>query len=297
MSEQDEIQLFEDQRIRTAWDTEKEEWYFSVTDVIAVLTEQPTARGASNYWAKLKQRLKEEGADELLTNCQQLKMIASDGKRRATDVATTEQLLRIIQSIPSPKAEPFRLWLAEVGRERIEETIDPEQAIDRALETYLKKGYDPDWVHQRLLSIRIRNELTNEWQKRGVEKGREFAILTDEISKAWSGMTTRQYKNLKGLKKENLRDNMSDTELVLTMLAEASTRDISKATKPDGFAENVKVAKRGGNVANVARQQLEAETGHPVITAQNAAQLNAVVTEMIEASAQVLDRQDEAKAK
>ena len=297
MSEQDKIQLFENQKIRTAWDTEKEVWYFSVTDVIAVLTEQPTARGASNYWAKLKQRLKEEGADELLTNCQQLKMIASDGKHRATDVATTEQLLRIIQSIPSPKAEPFRLWLAEVGRERIEETIDPEQAIDRALETYLKKGYDPDWVHQRLLSIRIRNELTNEWQKRGVEKGREFAILTDEISKAWSGMTTRQYKNLKGLKKENLRDNMSDTELVLTMLAEASTRDISKATKPDGFAENVKVAKRGGNVANVARQQLEAETGLPVITAQNAAQLNAVVTEMIEASAQVLDRQDEAKAK
>ena len=297
MSEQDKIQLFENQKIRTAWDTEKEEWYFSVTDVIAVLTEQPTTRGASNYWAKLKQRLKEDGADELLTNCQQLKMIASDGKRRATDVATTEQLLRIIQSIPSPKAEPFRLWLAEVGRERIEETIDPEQAIDRALETYLKKGYDPDWVHQRLLSIRIRNELTNEWQKRGVEKGREFAILTDEISKAWSGMTTRQYKNLKGLKKENLRDNMSDTELVLTMLAEASTRDISKATKPDGFAENVEVAKRGGNVANVARQQLEAETGLPVITAQNAAQLNAVVTEMIEASAQVLDRPDELKTK
>ena len=297
MSEQDKIQLFENQKIRTAWDTEKEEWYFSVTDVIAVLTEQPTARGASNYWAKLKQRLKEEGADELLTNCQQLKMIASDGKRRATDVATIEQLLRIIQSIPSPKAEPFRLWLAEVGRERIEETIDPEQAIDRALETYLKKGYDPDWVHQRLLSIRIRNELTNEWQKRGVEKGREFAILTDEISMAWSGMTTRQYKNLKGLKKENLRDNMSDTELVLTMLAEASTRDISKATKPDGFAENVKVAKRGGNVANVARQQLEAETGLPVITAQNAAQLNAVVTEMIEASAQVLDRPDKLKTK
>ena len=296
MSEQDKIQLFENQKIRTAWDTEKEVWYFSVTDVIAVLTEQPTARGASNYWAKLKQRLKEEGADELLTNCQQLKMIASDGKRRATDVATTEQLLRIIQSIPSPKAEPFRLWLAEVGRERIEETIDPEQAIDRALETYLKKGYDPDWVHQRLLSIRIRNELTNEWQKRGVEKGREFAILTDEISKAWSGMTTRQYKNLKGLKKENLRDNMSDTELVLTMLAEASTRDISKATKPDGFAENVKVAKRGGNVANVARQQLEAETGLPVITSQNAAQLNAVVTEMIEASAQVLDRPDKLKS-
>ena len=300
MSEQEKIQLFEDQKIRTAWDTEKEEWYFSVTDVISVLTGQQTARGASNYWAKLKQRLKEEkgqGADELLTNCQQLKMTASDGKRRATDVATTEQLLRIIQSVPSPRAEPVKRWLAEVGRERIEETIDPEQAIDRALETYLKKGYDPDWVHQRLLSIRIRNELTDEWQKRGVEKGREFAILTDEISRAWSGMTTRQYKNLKGLKKENLRDNMSDTELVLTMLAEASTRDISKATKPDGFAENVKVAKRGGNVANVARQQLEAETGQPVITSQNAVQLNAAVTEMIEASAQAVDHQDDSKSK
>ena len=224
-------------------------------------------------------------------------MTASDGKRRATDVATTEQLLRIIQSVPSPRAEPVKRWLAEVGRERIEETIDPEQAIDRALETYLKKGYDPDWVHQRLLSIRIRNELTDEWQRRGVEKGREFAILTDEISRAWSGMTTRQYKNLKGLKKENLRDNMSDTELVLTMLAEASTRDISKASKPVGFDESVKVAKRGGNVANVARQQLEAETGQPVITSQNAAQLNAVVTEMIEASAQVVDRQDDSKSK
>lgn len=290
------IQLFEDQKIRTAWDTEKEEWYFSVTDVISVLTGQQTARGASNYWAKLKQRLKEEGADELLTNCQQLKMTASDGKRRATDVATTEQLLRIIQSVPSPRAEPVKRWLAEVGRERIEETIDPEQAIDRALETYLRKGYDPDWVHQRLLSIRIRNELTDEWQRRGVEKGREFAILTDEISRAWSGMTTRQYKNLKGLKKENLRDNMSDTELVLTMLAEASTRDISKASKPVGFDESIKVAKRGGNVANVARQQLEAETGQPVITSQNAAQLNAVVTEIIEASAQVVARQDDSKS-
>ena len=261
------------------------------------MTGQQTARGASNYWAKLKQRLKEEGADELLTNCQQLKMTASDGKRRATDVATTEQLLRIIQSVPSPRAEPVKRWLAEVGRERIEETIDPEQAIDRALETYLRKGYDPDWVHQRLLSIRIRNELTDEWQRRGVEKGREFAILTDEISRAWSGMTTRQYKNLKGLKKENLRDNMSDTELVLTMLAEASTRDISKASKPVGFDESIKVAKRGGNVANVARQQLEAETGQPVITSQNAAQLNAVVTEIIEASAQVVARQDDSKSK
>ena len=292
MSEQDKIQLFENQKIRTAWDTEKEEWYFSVTDVIAVLTEQPTARGASNYWAKLKQRLKEEGADELLTNCQQLKMIASDGKRRATDVATTEQLLRIIQSIPSPKAEPFRLWLAEVGRERIEETIDPEQAIDRALETYLKKGYDPDWVHQRLLSIRIRNELTNEWQKRGVEKGREFAILTDEISKAWSGMTTRQYKNLKGLKKESLRDNMSDLELVLNMLAEASTTGISQIEKPDGMAENLSVAQLGGRIAGNARKELEQEMGRPVISAENAKTMK-LVTDIIEDAAKLPEKGEE----
>lgn len=294
MSEQDKIQLFDNQPIRTTWSEENEEWYFSIIDVIRVLTGSENPR---RYWSDLKRKLKSEGATQLYENIVQLKMMSSDGKSYKTDAATTEQLLRIIQSIPSPRAEPVKRWLAQVGRERIEETIDPEQAIDRALETYLKKGYDPDWVHQRLLSIRIRNELTDEWQKRGVEKGHEFAILTGEISKAWSGMTTRQYKNLKGLKKENLRDNMSDTELVLTMLAEASTRDISKATKPDGFAENVKVAKRGGNVANVARQQLEAETGHPVITAQNAAQLNAVVTEMIEASAQVLDRLDELKTK
>ncbi len=293
MSEQDKIQLFENQSIRTAWNEEQEEWYFSIVDVIHVLTGSENPR---RYWSDLKRKLKAEGANQLYENIVQLKMVSSDGKSYKTDAATTEQLLRIIQSIPSLRAEPVKRWLARVGRERIEETIDPEQTIDRALETYLKKGYDPDWVHQRLLSIRIRNELTDEWQKRGVEKGREFAILTDEISKAWSGMTTRQYKNLKGLKKENLRDNMSDTELVLTMLAEASTRDIAKATKPEGFDENVKVAKRGGNVANVARQQLEAETGLPVITSQNAAQLNAVVTEMIEASAQVLDRPDKLKS-
>ena len=294
MSEQEKIQLFEDQKIRTAWDEDKEEWYFSVVDVIRVLTGSENPR---RYWSDLKRKLKAEGAVELYEKIVQFKMTAPDGKMRLTDVANTEQLLRIMQSVPSPKAEPIRAWLAEVGRERIEETIDPEQAIDRALETYLKKGYDPDWVHQRLLSIRIRNELTDEWQRRGVEKGREFAILTDEISRAWSGMTTRQYKNLKGLKKENLRDNMSDTELVLTMLAETSTRDISKASKPVGFDESVKVAKRGGNVANVARQQLEAETGQPVITSQNAVQLNAAVTEMIEASAQVVDRQDDSKSK
>lgn len=224
----DGFQLFDDKKIRTAWSWEREEWYFSVVDVIAVLTDQSTQRGASNYWAKLKQRLKEEGADQLLTNCQQLRMTAADGKKRLTDVADTEQLLRIIQSIPSPKAEPFKVWLAMIGRERIEETVDPEQAIDRALDTYLKKGYSEEWIHQRLLAIRIRNELTEEWKKRGVEKGREYAILTDEITRAWAGMSTGKYKRLKGLKKENLRDNMSDLELVLTMLAEATTTGISK---------------------------------------------------------------------
>ena len=213
------LQLFENKMIRTAWDEEKEEWYFSIVDVVAVLTEQKTQRGASTYWAVLKKRLKDEGAEQLLTNCKQLKMTAADGKKRLTDVATTEQLLRIIQSIPSPKAEPFKLWLAEVGRERIEETIDPEQAIDRALETYLKKGYTREWINQRLQAIQVRKELTDEWQDRGVKKGIEYAILTDEITRVWSGMTTRQYKKLKGLKKENLRDSMSTTEIILNMLA------------------------------------------------------------------------------
>ena len=282
----DAIQLFEDQPIRSAWDAEREEWYFSVVDVVGVLTDQKDQRGASNYWAKLKQRLKAEGADELLTNCQQLKLKSKDGKRRLTDVADTEQLLRIIQSIPSPKAEPFKLWLAQVGRERIEETIDPEQAIDRALETYLKKGYSEEWVHQRLLAIRIRNELTDEWQKRGVQKGKEYAILTDEISKAWSGMTTRQYKQLKGLKKENLRDNMSDLELVLNMLAEASTTGISQAEKPEGMAENLAVAQRGGRVAGNARKELEREMGHPVISAENAKTMK-LVTDIIEDAAKL----------
>lgn len=281
----DNIQLFEDKKIRTAWDSEKEEWYFSVVDVVGVLTEQPTQRGASNYWAKLKQRLKEEGADQLLTNCQQLKMTAPDGKKRLTDVADTEQLLRIVQSIPSPRAEPFKAWLAQVGRERIEETIDPEQAIDRALETYLKKGYTEEWVHQRLLAIRIRNELTEEWKKRGVEKGKEYAILTDEITRAWAGMGTGQYKKLKGLKKENLRDNMSDLELVLTMLAEASTTDISKVEQPKGFSDNQQVARRGGKVAGIARQALEAETGRPVITSQNAADFRQLITDIVEDAA------------
>ena len=288
----DAIQLFEDQPIRSAWDAEREEWYFSVVDVVGALTDQKDQRGASNYWAKLKQRLKAEGADELLTNCQQLKLRSKDGKRRLTDVADTEQLLRIIQSIPSPKAEPFKLWLAQVGRERIEETIDPEQAIDRALETYLKKGYSEEWVHQRLLAIRIRNELTDEWQKRGVRKGKEYAILTDEISKAWSGMTTRQYKQLKGLKKENLRDNMSDLELVLNMLAEASTTGISQAEKPEGMAENLAVAQRGGRVAGNARKELEQEMGRPVISAGNARTMK-LVTDIIKDVAELEGKGEE----
>ena len=278
-----EIQLFEDQKIRVAWDAEREEWYFSIVDVVTVLTNStdPTA-----YWRKLKQRLKAEG-NETVTNCHALKMRAADGKNRLTDVADTEQLLRIIQSIPSKKAEPFKAWLAMVGRERIEETSDPEQAIDRALETYLKKGYSEEWVHQRLLAIRIRNELTDEWKKRGVQKGKEYAILTDEITRAWAGMNTRQYKNLKGLRKENLRDDMSDLELVLTMLAEASTTDIAKAEQPQGFDENQKVARRGGNVAGVARKALEAETGKTVVTAQNAESFRQLVTDIVTDAAQL----------
>ena len=278
MSEQDKIQLFEDQPIRAAWDSEQEEWYFSIVDVIRVLTDSPNPQ---TYWRVMKKRLKDEG-NETVTNCNGLKMVAADGKRRMTDVATTEQLLRLIQSIPSPKAEPFKLWLAQVGRERIEETIDPEQAIDRALETYQRKGYSPDWIHQRILAIRVRNELTAEWQARGVEQGREYAILTDEITRAWSGMTTKQYKQLKNLKKQNLRDNMSTAEIVLNMLAEVATTELSKGQQPEGFAENKEVARRGGRIAGQARQAIEADSGQPVITSQNAAQLNAVVTQVIE---------------
>ena len=284
MGQNDKIQLFEDKRIRTAWDEEKEEWFFSIVDVIAVLTDQPNRRGASNYWAKLKQRLKEEGAGQLLTNCQQLKLKSpKDGKRYLTDVADTEQLLRIIQSIPSPKAEPFKMWLAQVGRERIEETIDPELTIERALETYQRKGYSREWINQRLQAIQVRKELTDEWDARGVQQGIEYAILTDEISRAWSGMTTRQYKRLKGLKKENLRDNMTTLELVLNMLAEATTTQLSKQRQPSTFQENLQTAREGGEVAGSARKDIEARSGGvPVITSQNAAQLNQVVTDMIE---------------
>ena len=284
------IQLFEDQKIRTAWDAEKEEWYFSIIDVISVLTGTANPR---RYWSDLKRKLKTEGANELYEKIVQLKMLSSDGKRYKTDVANTEQLLRIIQSIPSPKAEPFKAWLAMVGKERIEETIDPEQAIDRALDTYLKKGYSEEWIHQRLLAIRIRNELTDEWKKRGVQKGKEYAILTDEISRAWSGMTTGQYKRLKGLTKENLRDNMTDLELVLTMLAEASTTDISKTAKPQTFEENKQVAKRGGKVAGIARQALEAETGKPVITEKNSVDFQQLVMDIVEDAAELPEQSND----
>ena len=296
MAQNDKIQLFEDKRIRTAWDEEKEEWYFSIVDVVAVLTDQPDQRGASNYWAKLKQRLKEEGSDQLLTNCQQLKMKSpKDGKRYNTDVADTEQLLRIVQSIPSPKAEPFRAWLAQVGRERIEETIDPELTIERALETYLKKGYTREWINQRLQAIQVRKELTDEWDASGVQKGVEYAILTDEISRAWSGMSTRQYKNLKGLKKENLRDNMTTLELVLNMLAEATTTQFSKDRKPSTFQENLEVAKAGGQVAGRTRRDIESQSNTPVISPKNAAQLNQIVTDLLEGAAADMSEMPEEK--
>ena len=292
MLQSDKVQLFEDKRIRTAWDEEKEEWYFSVVDVVAVLTDQPDARHASTYWAVLKKRLNNEGAGQLLTNCKQLKMTASDGRKRLTDVADTEQILRIIQSIPSSKAEPFKLWLAQVGRERIEETIDPELTIERALVTYLKKGYTREWINQRLQAIQVRKELTDEWDARGVQKGVEYAILTDEISRAWSGMSTRQYKNFKGLKKENLRDNMTTLELVLNMLAEATTTEISKQKSPGTFSENLAVAREGGEAAGIARKAVEERTGVPVITAKNAAQLNQVVTDLLEGATTSPEKQD-----
>lgn len=273
------MQLFGDKRIRTAWDAESEEWYFSIVDVCEVLTDTANPR---RYWSDLKRKLKNEGAIELYEKIVQLKMPAPDGKNRFTDVANMEQLLRIIQSIPSPKAEPFKIWLAQVGKERIEETIDPELTIDRALETYLKKGYTREWINQRLQAIQVRKELTDEWQDRGVQKGMEYAILTDEISRAWSGMTTRQYKRLKGLKKENLRDNMSTTELVLNMLAETSTTDISKVEQPEGFAENQQVARMGGEVAGIARKALEERTGKSVITSKNALDFRKLITDIVE---------------
>ena len=282
---QEHLQLFEDQPIRTAWDEAAEEWYFAIVDVVGVLTESPNPQ---TYWRVLKKRLKDEG-NETVTNCNALKLKAADGKRRLTDVANTEQLLRLIQSIPSKKAEPFKLWLAQVGRERIEETLDPELIADRLVATYERKGYTREWINQRLMAISARKELTDEWKDRGVKQGVEYAILTDELTQAWSGMTTRQYKTLKGLKKESLRDNMSTTELVLNMLAETATKEFSQAEQPSGFEQNRAVAQRGGQVAGDARKAIEQGTGKPVITSKSAAQLNHVVTQMIEASASAVE--------
>lgn len=277
-----DIKIFEDSPIRMVWDEKNEEWYFSIVDVVGILTEQHDYDGARNYWKVLKSRILSEGS-ELVTICNQLKMKSpKDGKNYKTDVADTKQLLRIIQSIPSKKAEPFKMWLATVGRERIDEIIDPELAIDRALETYAKKGYGADWINQRLQTIRARKELTDQWKSHGVEQGKEYAILTDEVTKAWSGINTRQYKNLKGLKKENLRDNMSTLELALNMLAEATTTELTKTQNPYGLEENKKVAKTGGVIAGNARKNIEKETGKSVITSDNAAKLSEAVTGMIE---------------
>ena len=291
MSDIENMQLFENQPVRTAWNEEEEEWYFSVVDVIGVLTDQPDSRRAAKYWSVLKIRLKAEG-NELTTNCSQLKLKATDGKRRLTDVANTEQLLRIIQSIPSKKAEPFKLWLAQVGRERIEETLDPELIAERLVATYERKGYTREWINQRLQAISARKELTDEWKDRGVRQGKEYAILTDELTKAWSGMSTRQFKNLKGLKKESLRDNMSTTELTLNQLAEVATRELSRQEKPEGFEKNQDIARRGGSVAGNARRDLELQLGRSVITSKNARQLNHVVKQMIEASVHVTEEED-----
>ena len=290
---QNNPKFFEKKIIRTSWNEQEEEWYFSIVDVVGVLTEATDYQSARNYWKVLKARLKEEGFQPV-TNCNQLKMLSADGKMRLTDVANTEQLLRIIQSVPSKKAEPFKQWLAEVGRERIEEVIDPELTIDRALETYLKKGYSNEWINQRLQSIQVRKELTDEWENKGVKKGIEFAILTDEITKAWSGMTTRGYKTLKGLKKENLRDNMTTTEIILNMLAETATKEISKQENPNTFDENKKIAQRGGKIAGNARMELEKEIGHTVISDKNASEihsvgLDSVVTNLIENTSQLSD--------
>ena len=295
MNENEQLQLFEDQAIRTAWDEENEEWYFSIVDVVSVLTDAKDYDTARNYWKVTKKRLKDEGS-QLVTDCNQLKLKSpKDGKRYKTDVANTQQLFRIIQSIPSPKAEPMKLWLAQVGRERIEETLDPERIAERLVSTYERKGYTREWINQRLQAISARKELTDEWDARGVQKGVEYAILTDEISRAWSGMSTRQYKNLKGLKKENLRDNMTTLELVLNMLAEATTTQFSRDRKPTTFQENLAVAKAGGQVAGRTRKDIESQSDTPVITAKNAAQLNQVVTDLLEGA--VSDTTEESKDK
>ena len=271
MTKKEAIKIFDDRKVRTLWDTEKEQWYFSIVDVIAVLTDQNNYQGARNYWKVLKFRLLKEG-NETVTNCNRLKLLAEDGKMRMTDVADTKQLFRLIQSIPSSKAEPFKQWLAQIASERLDEMQDPELTIDRALQEYLRLGYSKNWINQRLKSIEIRKELTDEWEKRGLKEGAQFATLTDIITKAWADKTTKEYKILKGLKKENLRDNMTNIELILNILAEASTKDISEAVKPETYMESKKVAKQGGNVAKVARQELEARTGKKVVTDLNAKQ-------------------------
>ena len=273
-----EIKIFEGNQIRSVWDNDKEEWYFSVVDVVGTLTD---SKDPGAYWRKLKQRLKEEGS-EVVTFCHGLKLKAADGKLRESDVADMQGIFRIIQSVPSPKAEPFKMWLAEVGKERLDEIVDPELTIERALETYLRKGYSREWINQRLQAIQVRKELTDSWQEHGVKEGLEYAILTNEISKAWSGMTTREYKDYKGLKKQNLRDNMSTTELILNMLAETATKDIANASNPQGLEENKKVAKRGGNVAKVAKETLEQETGKPVITTKNAIDFERLINDVAE---------------
>lgn len=274
----DDVKIFEGSQIRSVWDNEREEWYFSVVDVIGSLTESNNPR---DYWYRVKKRMSEEERSELSTFCRQLKLKSTDGKSYKTDVADMQGIFRIIQSVPSPKAEPFKMWLAEVGKERIDEIIDPELTIDRALEGYARKGYSREWINQRLQAIQVRKELTDTWQDHGVKAGNEYAILTNEISKAWSGMTTREYKDFKGLKKENLRDNMSTTELILNMLAETATKDIAEATNPQGLEENKKVAQDGGSIAGDARKSIEARTGKPVITSKNAIDLGRLISDVV----------------
>lgn len=274
----DDVKMFEGSQIRSVWDNEREEWYFSVVDVIGSLTESNNSR---DYWYRVKKRMSEEERSELSTFCRQLKLKSTDGKSYKTDVADMQGIFRIIQSVPSPKAEPFKMWLAEVGKERIDEIIDPELTIDRALEGYARKGYSREWINQRLQAIQVRKELTDTWQDHGVKAGNEYAILTNEISKAWSGMTTREYKDFKGLKKENLRDNMSTTELILNMLAETATKDIAEATNPQGLEENKQVAQDGGSIAGDARKSIEARTGKPVITSKNAIDLGRLISDVV----------------
>ena len=274
----DDVKMFEGSQIRSVWDNEREEWYFSVVDVIGSLTESNNPR---DYWYRVKKRMSEEERSELSTFCRQLKLKSIDGKSYKTDVADMQGIFRIIQSVPSPKAEPFKMWLAEVGKERIDEIIDPELTIDRALESYARKGYSREWINQRLQAIQVRKELTDTWQDHGVKAGNEYAILTNEISKAWSGMTTREYKDFKGLKKENLRDNMSTTELILNMLAETATKDIAEATNPQGLDENKKAAQDGGSIAGDARKSIEARTGKPVITSKNAIDLGRLISDVV----------------